>query len=588
MKKIYLIAFTVLATLALGSCVKEIQDNGSDVALGKNDVAFVMKGGVGTRAGEAEVVSQGVSMPLGVTEDGISLYLEETVTDLDAVAPVTRGTPAYTENLGVLYANQLGVHAVGGSFGDATFETGGQPADGNGAWRYYHQYSSDPWPNDNDAVNFYLRMPATINGFTSTVNGVTATSTPQYDGGAIVINYTSPATAAAMQDILFGYLSINKTDYKKTLPNGAPVTLYHALTGVKFRIGNKDEDITANSIAIKEISFSGLKDKGTCTITPTEGTTSKAASVWSDLDVTEGASFSSGEYGTPVAYTEGGSFGEGAGNYPASFVAGDSDKNLNDAAASQTFWLIPQAMTSDIKLTITYTFGSGTYTGVLDFGEYLAAANVVWNPGELRTYTIRVEEVNVMIKDEVSISGSAQDGYKNSTKSNVTITNTGNTKAFMRAAIVGQWLDSEGNPVFGFTDKVNQLYLVESWYEDQFVKTEAGKHGVFTGLPGYKGAATFKADEEGSTAGWQLCTDGYYYYTKEVDPDATTGSSLFDSYTTLIAPKAELAGKILETAQMYFVLEVSTQAVTAVKRDGTTYTWKEAWKNATGVEPVGK
>ena len=112
MKKIYLIAFTVLATLALGSCVKEIQDNGSDVALGKNDIAFVMKGGVGTRAGEAEVVSQGVSMPLGVTEDGISLYLEETVTDLDAVAPVTRGTPAYTENLGVLYANQLGVHAV--------------------------------------------------------------------------------------------------------------------------------------------------------------------------------------------------------------------------------------------------------------------------------------------------------------------------------------------------------------------------------------------------------------------------------------------------------------------------------------------
>ena len=589
MKKIYLIAFTVLATLALGSCVKEIQDNSSEIALGKNDIAFVMKGGAATRAGEIASVSKGVSIPLGVTEDGTSLYLEETVTQLDA-APITRGTPAYTENLGVLYANQLKVHAVGGSFGEETFETAGQPEKGAGnpAWRYVHTYAADPWPeSETTPVSFYLQMPATINGFTATAEGgATVTTAPTYDGETTSFSYTSPATAAQMQDILFGYLSINHSDYKKTLPNGAPVTIYHALTGVKFRIGNDDDDIAKNSIAIKEISFTGLKDKGQCVISPTGSSATSA--VWSNLGVAnDEASYSSGEYGTPVSYAEGGSFGETGGSYPDSYVPG-GDKNLNDAAASQTFWLIPQAMTSDIKLTIRYTFDGKESTGVLDFGEYLAAANVVWKAGELRTYTIRVEEVNVMIEDIVEIDGEADDGYSGSTKSGVTITNTGNTKAFIRAAIVGQWLDPDGNPVFGFTDKVNNLYIVESWYEDQFVNTEPGTHGIFTGLPGYKGASTFKPENGSTTVGWQLCTDGYYYYTKEVAPDEATGSTLFDSYTTKAAPEAEMAGKVLESAEMYFVLEISTQAVTAVKRDGTLYTWKQAWENATEVVPVEK
>ena len=267
MKKIYLIAFTVLATLALGSCVQEIQDdNTSNFALGENDIAFVMKGGAATRAGESvAAVSRGVTIPLGVTEDGTSLYLEETVTNLDAVAPVTRGTPAYTENLGVLYANQLGVHAEGGSFGDKTFDSDSKATGSDGSWRYYYYYDSDPWPDMDTPVSFYLRMPATINGLTA--NGTTVD--PSYLDGAITINYTSPATAADMQDILFGYISLNKKTYKENIPKGGtPVTLFHALTGVKFAIGNDDADITANKIANKEISFVGLKDKGMCTIDP--------------------------------------------------------------------------------------------------------------------------------------------------------------------------------------------------------------------------------------------------------------------------------------------------------------------------------
>ena len=276
------------------------------------------------------------------------------------------------------------------------------------------------------------------------------------------------------------------------------------------------------------------------------------------------------------------------------FNAATDKQNVNTSTASKTFWLVPQKFEgSTAVLRLSYTFNGNEEYLDINMGQLFAS--VEWKPGQLRTYSIKLDEVNVKIEDTVTIpeTATANNGYSGSYKQGVTITNTGNTDAFIRAAIVGQWLDPDGNPVFGFTDKVNNLYLVESWYEDQFVNegfNAETSHGQFTGLPGYKGAATFKADEEGD-GGWQLCRDGYYYYTKIVKPGDATGSPLFDKYTTLKAPDAELAGKVLETAEMYFTLEISTQAITAVKMDGyegSRYTWKEAWKNATGTEPVEK
>ena len=127
MKKIY-IACAVLATAALTSCLQEQSFN--DVKLGENDVVFTFQGAASTKAAEAPV-QRGVSIPLG--KDGShSFTLVETVTDLNDWSPATKGTPAYTENVGTLYANDLFVTATG--FGAATFEN----MDGarvNGGWR---------------------------------------------------------------------------------------------------------------------------------------------------------------------------------------------------------------------------------------------------------------------------------------------------------------------------------------------------------------------------------------------------------------------------------------------------------------------
>ena len=596
MKKIY-IALAVLATAALSSCVQEKSFN--DVKVGENGLVFSIQD-VSTRAAEGiSPVEKGVKFELEADEDGQKLFLEETIQDLNGFFPETKGTPAYTENVGVLYADNLSVYGDKGSFTTATTYENMDDSTVDGGWRYYHNYSGDPWP-ESGAVGFYLNMPASPGGLT--INSRT--------GGKFSISFTSPTSAEDQEDILFAYRSIDKDTYIQTYrKNGLPVLFNHALTGVKFAIANYDAD---KKITIKSVSFKGLVGTATCEITPASednykdnktNYSSATPSVvkWTIPETPDRSkTYSSGAFGTPVDFKKksdgGGSFGSN-GDYPDSFAAAGNEQNLNKADASQTFWFIPQAMTEDVELTIVYTYGSTTErTGVISFGEVLDG--VEWKAGQLRTYTIRVDEVNVKIVDTVAATKQENkvltdlDGniiykdkehttpytytYYGGTKTGVTITNTGNTDAYIRAALIGQWLDEAGNPVFGFTDyTAGEVVLVDSWYRDQFV-TKARKHGSFTGLVGYDD------DYEGD---WVLCEDGYYYYTVKVpagDP-IPSDDPLFVSYTVDKNPAVVVAGKVND---VYFTLEIATQAVTAKKIDGTDYTWKGAWKNALGAEPV--
>ncbi len=79
--------------------------------------------------------------------------------------------------------------------------------------------------------------------------------------------------------------------------------------------------------------------------------------------------------------------------------------------------------------------------------------------------------------------------FKDNIKSNVTIKNTGNTDAYIRATIVVNWMDADGN-----------------------VSAEAPVKDV-----NYK--LTLAED-----TGWDTVTsDGYYYYTSSVKPGDSTG-----------------------------------------------------------------
>lgn len=575
MKKIYIAALVVLATAVLSSCVQE--KSFKDVKIGEKDIVFSLQGSASTRAAEVATVQKGVKLELDADENGQKLYLEETIEDLNFVSPATKGTPAYTENVGKLYEN-MGVVIKNGNT-ELLNTTGFYAMDDeiyeDGGWRYQGEF--DGWPDEDTALDFYLWMPVDA-----------AITNPVYGKASgkqtITFDYTTPAKAEDQQDLIFAARPLSKGVHDAKLPAGAPVLFNHALTAVKFAIENYDAD---KNITIKSITFSGLVNSGKCVITPAsennyrDNTTTEYSSsvngvvVWTPGSTT--AEFTNNEeFGTPVNFAQGGSFGD-KGEYPDSFAGGGNTKNLNKDDASQTFWFIPQDMTDDVELEIVYTFGKKTdgsdneMTGVLEFGK--ALSGVTWKAGQLRTYTIRVDEVNVKIEDVVTIVGpedvDVEDSdtplksYKNSTKTAVQIQNTGNTDVYIRAALIGQWLDEEsGDPVFGYTDFTSgEFKFVDSWYQDQFVN-KTYEQGEFDGLPG---------------TNWTLEDDGYYYYEDYIAPEAFVPNNLFTKYTVLDAPAAAVSG---EVRQIYFQLEIATQAISAMKSDGSHYTRKEAWAKA--------
>ena len=582
MKKIY-IAMAVLATAVLASCQQEKSFN--DEKIGENDVVFAIKGGATRSAEVAPAARQGVIIPIE-TESGSQFFLEETVTSLDEIA-ATRGTPAYTENLGTLYANDLSVWGNKGSFTTAAtyenMENSTYPrkdADLGDGWRYRHVYAGDPWPDD--SVGFYLNMPAAPTGVTITGR----------DGGKFTFTYTSPTKAKEQQDILFAYRQMTKEQHKGFLPNGAPVLFNHALTAVKFAVGN----VEGEKVVINEVIFNNLVDGGTCEITPaSEDNYKDNKTNYSSAGVTEWTNPSVSH--TPItseAYDGTVTYNASDKKFGDSWYSAGNEDNLNDADGTQTFWLVPQAFdaNSAVTLTIKYTVNEGPEEEwTIDFGKALGEKSVNWQAGELRTYTIRVDDVNVKIEDTVTITADQQgtitdtDGDEHpiygGTKSGIVITNTGNTDAFIRVAITGQWVDVNGAPVFSFTDYTvpDIIQEIDSWYDDQF-GAGTGKFGVFDGLVGYTKNGKTGAGNEG----WVKGKDGYYYYTTKVAPGATTGTAPFTSYTVTLAnvPKIRVAGEVQE---VHFVMEVSTQAISAKTLTGGDYNWYDAWKNATGEDP---
>ena len=588
MKKNYIkiMAAAVLVLLFASCQEKEFEGVGPDGVVGKNEVAFAI-GGPSTRSAVAlsDITEQGTIIPLGPDETGRQFFLEESVIDLNS--PVTRGTPVYTENVWKMNPS-LFAHS---ELGDDEYEY-------KTATGYYSKaYGENIWDHaaDKKTLNFYMYMPYAITSW-----GVKSAPTFGVADSkqTISFSYESPATAAAQADIIFAAKQIIKSEYEGTRDDNnnhyAEVLFHHALTGVKFAIGNDEGeggDIAEYGISINSVSFTGLYDSGNCVVTPTTengkyqditdnySSQKEGVVVWGNLQASNTAISSEDFDGLVTFETGAGSF-ESKGDYPESFSAKANEKNLNDKDATQTFWLIPQTIREGVILTVNYTVNGKDYTWDIDFGTALQGA--VWKPGQLRTFTIRIDEVNVQIDDEVEMAeastqhyetewGESFDlvSYEGSKKTDVTITNTGNTDAFIRAALIGQWLDEEGNPVFGFTDYTHGIQLVDSWYQDQFVNNTF-KYGYFDGLPGYDGAST-------TLNNWVLGDDGYYYYKNIVPAGEEVPDALFTSYTVGKTPGTAIAGA---AKNVYFVLEIATQAISAKKLDGSDYTYTDAWANA--------
>lgn len=91
-----------------------------------------------------------------------------------------------------------------------------------------------------------------------------------------------------------------------------------------------------------------------------------------------------------------------------------------------------------------------------------------------------------------SVTVTITEDFENNVKNNVKVTNTGDVDAYIRAAVVVTWQDSEG-----------QIYPTAPVEGTDYTVTW-------------------------TKAGWQEHTDGYYYYTSVVAPEASTGILLTD------------------------------------------------------------
>ena len=597
MKKTY-IALAVLAMAALAGCQENEFRNDAYVPQ-EGEVLFrISKSDKTTKSAESIAEVRGETFSLGADANGTTYVLEETIVNLnDAMfAPMTKGTPAYTENFSALYGSfNAAVYKAGSVYeADGTFEE----VDKDNLI-YKRKYPNDIWDKESESapnLYFFLRTPVDY------IDANTDELTYNPSNGKISFTYTSPATAAEQKDMLFTSRPLTTADefndYFTKADQGLPVLFHHALTGVKFAIAADVMD----HVTITGVKFTGLADSGDCVISPRQETngyvddktgdySSAEVSIWDEESLGFGGTEFSQTFSGVVTYT---SAGTGVAQFPTSFSQAGQNNNLNDANASLTFWFIPQPMTDDVKLTISYEIdGVAQDDWTIEFGTTLKGKNVTWKAGELHTYTIRIDDVNVKIEDTVTIAEDQITTYEDDhhdvhdiyggTKSGIKITNTGDTDAFIRVAITGQWVDENDAPVFSFTDYADQqgdiIKEIDSWYNDQF-GTGTGHFGVFDGLVGY----TKNGKNGQGNAGWVKGNDGYYYYTTKVAPNAATGTAPFTSYTVTLAnvPRIKVAGALQE---VHFVMEISTQAISAKKLDGSDYAWNDAWKNALGKDP---
>lgn len=594
MKKIY-IALAVVAAALLSSCEKE-KDFKQLTPIGENGIAFTLKNAA-TRSMDAVYeapVQKGITIPIGVDANGDAIFLEETIENLNP-SPATKGAPAYTVNVGKLYET-MGVYAAG-DFGDATFTKMDEEMVGGG-WRYQHNYPGVAWPSDeNEKVDFYLRMPAIDSEFDYS----TAKS--------VAFDYTSTASGAAQQDILFGHTYISHKEHNEFLPNGAPVEMVHALTGVKFRTASENGNQTKTIITKAE--FTGLKGAGHCVIT--YGTDNSASVVWSNLGAGPekfSLEFTNPEYSSD-AWADGTIGNEGGTQWNSdlngtSWTAAAADHNLNNADGELTFWFIPQEITDDVKLKITFCVktpdtsgaaGGGYVEHDIDFGELLnkdRSTPVTWEAGQLRTYTLNPKLVDVEIFDTMA-------GYK---KSNLHVTNTGNVSELVRILVIGNWYgwasqddaDAGKEPMIlvgyktdgsgGATDNE----MVDPWFR------EDDKWGSYFDN-------SFKGGHPASGSKWVRGTGSYFYYMDAIGPNSKLSGTdaLFQDYTLPASevPKIYIPNSSSnirsEAVGVHLVMEVVIQAIAApsVQADGTPYPegevmpaadiWK-AWTDAIGKE----
>ena len=641
MKKIQVSALAVMAlTVLLSGCQENELRNDTYIPQEGEIVFKVTNNPKLTKSSEDISSVKGVTIPMK-TSDGSTFYLEETVTSLDNVAysPMTKGIPGYTENFHALYKG----------FDATVYRTGETTAyEENGRFSelvdeekliYKRKYGNDLW--DKEGLYFFLK--ATPKG--EDIQDISKlryfpVASSDTLAGSIAFHYNQSQTLKAenQQDILFTSRAVTDEDeYEKLISkdDGINILFHHALTGVKFRVGNDNSGTTKT--VIKKVEIIGLYDTGDCVISPeteddeykdiSDYYSSASAVKWSNHAmnlVNYSQEFSNPTY-TPTSGAENkdGTVSEtdyqnnGTYTFGTSWYSAAADNNLNNADGSLTFWFIPQAFMENYaarNVTLRVTFcvktpdtpdGTEIVHTISNFGKTLADAGVEWKAGELRTYTLKPTDVDVDIFDTM-------DGW---VKSGLHVTNTGNVDEYVRMLLLGNWYgweneadynaylggdhSKEPNILVGYKYKDeaeatskggNVNDMVDAWYRGGYKNSDGvyvDPYGTFddTFLLGNLG------DRDGQKDDWADASGGYYY-TSKLGPGESINSGttpLFKSYTVTSVPTIWLPSGNTRTQAygVHLVMEVAVQAIAVPKdsEDNETW-WLQAWYDATNIDKL--
>lgn len=607
MKKIYFAMLAIVAALFV-SCMQQEQPF-DDVKFGENDVVFTF-GSVDTKSADIHpVVLKGSSIPISDDGMGNGISLEETIEELNPT-PATKGSPAYTVNVGKLYTS-MGVYANQGSFdGMKPFSVmdmydhirEGDPNDPNAptaaapdtlvgdGWRYTYSYSGNPWPDETTPVDFYFNMPVSPTGLEFTKRA----------DKKIEFSYTSLTSGKAQEDILFSQASYSKSEHDSYLPNGAPVLMYHALSGVKFRNGHSNDGSTKTIIT--KVVFKGIASTGDCTV----DLSADEKVSWEGLD--DFATFTMDFSSLNPTYVPADgkdnpdgtvSYGSGEGKVPTfngtSWTAAAADHNINDEDGSFTFWFIPQTVDENATMEISFLVktpdtpdGGGEYTHIIKFGEL---ANADWKAGQLRTYTVKPFDVDVEIFDQMT----------NLTKDSLHVTNTGNVDEYVRIMVIGNWYGWKPNQ----SRSEEPSIMVGYQYVSAAAAAAAGKADDPMVEPWYRENpvyaagfdSTFPGGRPLASSNWKRGTGSYFYYKNVIGAGQQLSGTdaLFQHYELNedMIPDIYIPVSNSTTRQLavgvHLVMEIVVQAVPSTKPDGTAFAdcW-EAWSYAVGKEIKAK
>ncbi len=583
------IVMTLLAGAAMvvTSCNIERENDFDNYSFADDEVAFKI-GKIQTRsAAEAQpMVMDVATIKAG---HGEAFNLEESVSSLDydyAETAVTRGTPAFTENVTKVYPSSLYVVAVkengSAAFTKATDLVNGVAYNNERDNVYSHRYGEDIWEGKLP-TDFFMRMPGTNDGVTL---GDSFATTYSQSEGSISFTYKSPATAANQKDILFSW-------YQRTSEtNCEDVTFYHALTGIKFANFYTNKGIPgAEAITktiIKEVTLTGVADEGNCKMVLKDATSSKTAARWSNV---------SGNATFTLSHSDTTDYKNSSMGLDTLLNATGKARNINKEDGSLTFWVVPQAFKDStvmiqIKCDLELVEGETTKKTVTDTTITVSLGARTWQAGELHTFTLKPIIVGVELEDHMT-------DYE---KSNVRVDNTGNVFEYVRVNLIGNWVgkvwkgpgendyEDEDVILMGYTTSDTDDHTEVEFWNDKDGLTH---YGEFVNLT--PKSTTVPAPASGTVNNW-VRYDKYYYYTLPIGPNDAITDQLFQKYTVGPSPEfwiTDVSGTRRKAKDVHLIMDLMVQAIPApVDENGQVldntdgYGYIRAWLEALDFEPT--